>query len=169
MATNVLDNANKTVLQGQTAYDIKTRRELKGVSRMRNRVARDRHRSASNTLSKACHRRRLTSTPPAPLVKRYVLHKLSRSITGFIDSAVHLGIDARAKDRVLYRRTTSCAVLSTDGYARTVPGEYNAAYPYDDNTTGFFYGPNYLVGKDYTKSFSNYTYDGRYNFWYDLS
>ena len=130
MATNVLDNANKTVLQAQTAYDINTRRELKGSLAYAQSCC-------SGPSPLCCHRRRLTSTPPAPLAKRYVLHKLSRSITGFIDSAVHLGIDARAKVRVLYRRTTSCAVLSTDGYAKTVPGEYNAAYPYDNTTASF--------------------------------
>ena len=170
MTTNAIDDANKTanVLQAQTAYDINTRRELKG----------------SLGYAQSCY------SEPSPLCQKYIVESLPQTTinfnascpfdealcltqaiqtdTGFIDSAVHLGINARAEDRVLYRRTTSCAVLSTDGYVETIPGEYEAAYPYD-HTTGFFYGPNYLDGEAYTESFSNYTYDGRYQFWYDLT
>ena len=34
--------------------------------------------------------------------------------TGFIDSAIDLGINAKPWDRVLYRKSISCAILNTD-------------------------------------------------------
>ena len=88
--------------------------------------------------------------------------------TGLIDSALDLGINARKEDRVQYRRTTTCAVLDSNLLMNwTVGAEANsAAYPYE-NISYYYYGPD-VNGYDYTNSFSNYTWEGKYSFWYDL-
>ena len=89
--------------------------------------------------------------------------------TGFIDSAIDLGINAKPGDRVLYRKSISCAVLNTDSryVADTVgPDPHNAAYP-DEYEVFFYYGPD-NQGDNFTASFDNYTLEGGYNYWYDL-
>ncbi|KAK0509919.1 hypothetical protein JMJ35_007313 [Cladonia borealis] len=72
-------------------------------------------------------------------------------ITGFIDSAIDL-------------------VLSTDSTFATSkvgPDPNDAAYP-DDDEMYFWYGPD-KQGDNYTMNFSNYTTNGAYDYWYDLS
>ena len=89
--------------------------------------------------------------------------------TGFIDSAIHLGINAKPGDRVWYRKTISCAVLSSDSlYAANEvgPDPNNTAYP-DQDEILFYYGPD-NQGDDFTIGFSNYTLNGMYDYWYDL-
>ena len=61
MATNVLDNANKTVLQAQTAYDINTRRELKG----------------SLAYAQSC------CSGPSPLCRQYIVESLPQTTINF--------------------------------------------------------------------------------------
>jgi hypothetical protein len=39
--------------------------------------------------------------------------------TGKLDSNLHLGINARAKDRITYQRIATCAPLDTTGYTTT--------------------------------------------------
>ena len=90
--------------------------------------------------------------------------------TGYIDSAIDLGINAKPADRVLYRKTISCAVLSSDSPyfgSEVGPMPNNTAYP-DDNMTYFYYGPD-NQGDNYTYSSSNYSTDGLYDYWYDMS
>ena len=90
--------------------------------------------------------------------------------TDFIDSAVDLGINAKLEDRVWFRKSISCAVLSSDSVytsSEVGPNSINAAFP-DQNETFFYYGPSFR-GHNFTASFSNYTYNGAYNYWYDLS
>lgn len=73
------------------------------------------------------------------------------------------------EDRVLYRKTTSCAILSTNGYSysNVSADPRDAAYPYV-NMTYFTYGPDILEkGHNYTAKFDNYTDDAIYD--YDLS
>ena len=89
--------------------------------------------------------------------------------TGYLDSAIDLGINAKPADRVWYRKVISCAVLSTDSSFATSkvgPDPNDAAYP-DDDEMYFWYGPD-KQGDDYTQSFSNYTTNGTYDYWYDL-
>ena len=88
--------------------------------------------------------------------------------TGFLDSAIDLGINAKPGDRVLYRKSISCAVLNTDpDYVATTvgPNPDNAAEP-DRLEIFFYYGPD-VEGDNFTASFDNYTLEG-YNYWYDL-
>ena len=90
--------------------------------------------------------------------------------TGYIDSAIDLGINAKPGDRVLYRKTISCAVLSSDSPYNTSevgPMPNNPAYP-DDDEMQFYYGPD-NQGDNYTYRSSNYSSDGLYDYWYDLS
>ena len=90
--------------------------------------------------------------------------------TGYLDSAIDLGINAKPEDRVWYRKLISCAVLSTDSpYAASEvgPDPNNAAFP-DDEELLFYYGPH-SQEDNYTVSFSNYTVNGLYDYWYDLS
>ena len=88
--------------------------------------------------------------------------------TGFIDSAIHLGINAKPGDRVLYRKSISCAVLNDSLHVTDYvgPDPNNTAYPYEKEIF-FYYGPD-TQGNNFTASFNNYTYDGGYNYWYDL-
>ena len=90
--------------------------------------------------------------------------------TGHLDSAIDLGINAKPEDRVWYRKFISCAVLSTDSsyFASKVgPDLDNSAYP-DDDEMYFYYGPD-TQNHSYTASFSNYTLNGLYDYWYDLA
>ena len=90
--------------------------------------------------------------------------------TGFIDSAIDLGINAKPEDRVLYRKTVSCAVLNSDSpynASKVGPDPDNAAYP-DREEIYFYYGPD-NQGDNYTTRFSNYTLNGTYDYWYDLA
>ena len=91
--------------------------------------------------------------------------------TGYLDSAIDLGINAKPEDRVWYRKVISCAVLSTDSSFATSevgPDPDNAAvYPDSDNMY-FWYGPD-MQGDNFTISFSNYTTNGAFDYWYDLT
>ena len=55
--------------------------------------------------------------------------------TGYIDSHAHLGINAPADERMLYRHVYSCAPLKTRGYS------LNHTSPRDGNLTSYYYGP----------------------------
>lgn len=57
--------------------------------------------------------------------------------TGYLDSHFDLGINAPEKDRVQFRRVTTCAPLVTEGYKNSVQVEGAEA-----NYTRYFYGPN---------------------------
>ena len=91
--------------------------------------------------------------------------------TGYLDSAIDLGINAKPADRVLYRKVISCAVLSTDSsFATSEVGPYPnnaAAYPDSDNMY-FWYGPD-KQGDNFTIVFTNYTTNGAFDYWYDLT
>ena len=43
--------------------------------------------------------------------------------TGMVDSHVVLGINAKTQDRIQYRRRTTCAILNTEDYSKTVFNE----------------------------------------------
>lgn len=89
--------------------------------------------------------------------------------TGFLDSGIDLGINAKPGDRVLYRKSISCAVLDDSLYAtdHVGPDPDNAAEP-DRREIFFYYGPD-TQGDNFTASFDNNTLEGGYNYWYDLS
>lgn len=89
--------------------------------------------------------------------------------TGYLDSAIDLGINAKPADRVWYRKFLSCAVLSTDSpyYVSKVDPHPDTAYP-DDDEMYFYYGPA-DQNQTYTTSFTNYSVNGIYDYWYDLS
>ena len=89
--------------------------------------------------------------------------------TGYLDSAIDLGINAPEQDRMLYRRTTDCAVLSTQDRTQSKmnPDAKGTANPYE-NITYFYYGKDESDGYNYTYAASNYTED-YYDFWYDVT
>ena len=70
--------------------------------------------------------------------------------TGVIDSHHDLGINAKQKDRLTYRRTTTCAVLDDDGHVQ----DWNDT---DAQATAYaYYGSSLVEFTDWTYSYSNY-------------
>ena len=108
---------------------------------------------------------------PFPLWTSQCLKVLTAvTVIGYLDSAIDLGINAAAQDRVVDRRTTDCAVLSTRNRVKSEinPDGKNSAYPYA-NVTYFFYGESQSFGENYTWRVSNYTLDNsNYDYWYDV-
>ena len=64
--------------------------------------------------------------------------------TGFLDSHHHLGINMPAKDRLKYRRVTTCSVLQSEGYAMSNK---------ETKLVTWYYGP---TSTNYTFSYSKY-------------
>ena len=77
--------------------------------------------------------------------------------TGLIDSHKHLGINARSKNRVSFRKVVTCAPVNYDGYVSEVPDNTTNGYdfiqynlgPVGDITTG--------IVSNYTISYSSHT------------
>ena len=104
-----------------------------------------------------------------PFLDVSVLGRLTAmTCAGYLDSAIDLGINAAVQDRIVYRKTTDCAVLNTRDRVKNEMKPYStgSAFPYN-NVTYFFYGEQKGDGKNYTWAMSNYTVHV-YNFWYDL-
>lgn len=78
--------------------------------------------------------------------------------TGYVDSHDHLGINANPKDRLKYRRITTCAVLNDAYYVTGWNGEVvNSSSPKPSlETAKANYGPSINKGTDYTYSISNF-------------
>lgn len=88
---------------------------------------------------------------------------------GLLDSAVDLGINAPLQDRILYRRTTSCAMLSTEDRVESEVADMQGTPWPNLNTTYFDYGRNVQENTSYTHSDDNYTTSTyTYNFAYDV-
>ena len=79
--------------------------------------------------------------------------------TGDLESHEDLGINASPKDRLTYRRLTTCAVLNDTGrilgWDGFTDGEI-ASDPQSQQTAFAYYGPSLIRGGNHTYSYSNY-------------
>ncbi|KAH8883188.1 hypothetical protein GQ53DRAFT_847088 [Thozetella sp. PMI_491] len=71
--------------------------------------------------------------------------------TGYIDSHVHLGVNAPPDMRILFRNVYQCAPLRTDGFTSEEQGQRT-------NYTRYHYG-NVLRGPIYNRTMLNYSYE----------
>ncbi|KAK5288914.1 hypothetical protein LTR98_005422 [Exophiala xenobiotica] len=88
-------------------------------------------------------------------------HERSRTLvfdTGYIDSHDDLGINANPKDRLRYRRNTTCAVLNGDGRINGWGGQIvNSSSPRPaPQEAHAYYGPSLYKGTNWTYSYSNF-------------
>lgn len=65
--------------------------------------------------------------------------------TGYIDTSKHLGVNAPANERILFRTILECAPLQTEGYSETIALS-------SGNYTRYYYGPK-------TEGSQNFTYE----------
>lgn len=86
--------------------------------------------------------------------------------TGYIDSHLHLGINAPKEDRVLYREVFECAPITSKGFSSgwldvadsgLSPGEYTSGL-YGAQIIRYDYGPNYYLDTNDTFYYSNTTF-----------
>lgn len=88
--------------------------------------------------------------------------------SGFIDSDLDFGINAKASDRISYRRLLTCSVLNQQGYVSdwmTAPiDEYPPLNPMriqqdyiPGDVSKYYYYGNWLSNHNYTMRYSNYS------------
>ncbi|KAJ9495639.1 hypothetical protein H2202_008927 [Exophiala xenobiotica] len=88
-------------------------------------------------------------------------HERSRTLvfdTGYIDSHDDLGINANPKDRLRYRRNTTCAVLNGDGRINGWDGQIvnSSSLRPAPQEAHAYYGPSLYKGTNWTYSYSNF-------------
>ena len=161
-------NDTPAVLQEREAYAINSRQDLTGslayVQTCYPEESSDCKSYIVGSLNQTINR-----NASCPFDDSLCLTEAIKIDTGYIDSAIDLGINAKPADRVWYRKIISCAVLSSDSFysaSEVGPMPDNTAYP-DDDEMYFYYGPD-TEGHNYTDAFSNYTLNGLYDYWYDL-
>ncbi|KAK5242010.1 hypothetical protein LTR20_007155 [Exophiala xenobiotica] len=78
--------------------------------------------------------------------------------TGYIDSHIHLGINSESKDRLTYRRNTTCAILDSTGYVKGWDGAVaNASGPKPAPGSAYaYYGPSLYKDTNWTYSYANF-------------
>lgn len=104
--------------------------------------------------------------------------------SGWIDSAMDLGINAPLEDRITYRDVVECAPLVTDGFTSGYPGkpaneteipppgfagpgEWGPA-DQSDLFVSYYYGPNTDMGTNATFIWNNNTFTTSYGIFWDL-
>ncbi len=171
--SNLVNSTNTTsavILREQESYAINSRLDLKSSLAYVQRCYPDPSDCGNSEFIVGALNQTLNWNASCPFDESLCKTEAVKIDTGFIDSAVDLGINAKPGDRVLYRKTISCAVLKADSpyFASEVgPDPDDAAYP-DRRLIIFNYGPD-KKGHNYTTRFSNYTLDGTYDYWYDLA
>lgn len=80
--------------------------------------------------------------------------------TGPIDSHHILGLNAPKKDRVTYRKKTTCAPFSTEGLYRLENATDPVAAQRGDQFVRYYLGPNMRSGNNYTFEYSFHKYLG---------
>ena len=169
-ASNFVDfNATPDVLREQEAYAINSRLDLtSSLAYVRNCYPVESYCENDEFIVGALNQT-FNFNASCPFDESLCLSEGVEIDTGFIDSAIHLGINAKPGDRVLYRKSISCAVLNDSLYVtdHVGPDPDDAAYPYQRDIF-FYYGAD-NQGHNFTASFDNYTLEGGYNYWYDLS
>ena len=101
---------------------------------------------------------------PCPFAPGMCANNLAvRLDTGYIDSHLHLGINAPPKDRVLFREVLECAPITTQGFSSGLvdladsglpPAEYEAGN-YGAEYMYYNYGPMYQWGMNHTFIYTN--------------
>ena len=166
---NNFNNTTPAMLQEQESYAINSRQDLTGSLAYVQGCYPVADRECEDYIVAALNQT-INWNASCPFDDSLCLTEAIEIDTGYIDSAIDLGINAKPADRVWYRKIISCAVLSSDSpYATSDvgPDPDDTAYP-DDDEFYFYYGPD-NQGDNFTTSFSNYTLNGPYDYWYDLS
>lgn len=102
---------------------------------------------------------------PCPFANQGICRSNNSNIrldTGYIDSSEHLGINAPANDRILFRSILECAPLVTENYSE------NVTLP-TGNYTRYYYGPKIKAAQNFTYQAPTATSQYRYNKSFDDS
>ena len=168
-AVYLLDEAdpeNRTAVQRQSAYNINARRQITESLQYAQSCYWDPAGCSDYIVPALLTEDDVDMNATCPFEEELcLLNEAVRVDTGLMDSATLLGINARFRDRVWYRRTSTCALLNSRDFSSSQVIFNGPNEPFDLQTY-FFYGPS--SDSNVTQTFSNYTYDGNYQFWYDL-
>jgi hypothetical protein len=76
--------------------------------------------------------------------------------TGYIDSSDDLGLNAQAKDRISYRRLTTCVPLNDEAYITSYRNVSSDSGGPNVQAVDAYYGPSYGADRNATYSFGNF-------------
>ena len=76
--------------------------------------------------------------------------------TGFIDSSEDLGLNAQVKDRILYRRLTTCSPLNDQVYITSYQNVTSITGGPNLEAVDAYYGPSYDADRNATYSFGKF-------------